>query len=168
MMKECCETRTTNTGHIVFASGPAQYVGDNEYRVRVVHSTKYGKKDADGNFTTGVQEYYRRFTLVEEEDGTSYWTRQKMRRAAKKQVDKPTHADDTDDEDENPDDDMEDDRVVDYMDDDDVDDMSNPNSGDVPSDFVEHGRSDPAGPSHIEVVPPRISHIEVIAARMCF
>jgi hypothetical protein len=42
-------------------------------------STKHGNKVAaeDGNFTTSVQEDYRRFTLVEEDDGTSHWTQKK-------------------------------------------------------------------------------------------
>jgi hypothetical protein len=166
MIRECCETRTTNTGHIVFASGPAQFVGDNEYRIRVVHSTKYGKKDAEGKFTTGVQEYYRRFTLVELDDGTTYWTRQKMRRVAKKLIDKPAHAYETDDEDENPDDDMDEDRPPDY--DDHEDDITNPNSGDDKQDGAVQGAEDGAAQSSIEAVVPRISHIEVIGARMCF
>ncbi|KAL3919722.1 MAG: hypothetical protein SGILL_003611, partial [Bacillariaceae sp.] len=49
LMKECCETTAQNTGHIVFASGRAIHMGNNEYRIRVVHSTKYGKLDENGN-----------------------------------------------------------------------------------------------------------------------
>jgi hypothetical protein len=166
LIRECCETRSNNTGHILFASGPARYVGDNEYRVRVVQSTRFGKKDADGKFITGVQEYYRRFTLVEGEDGTSYWTRQKMRLSSKKVVDKPTPVDDMDDEGDNADDDVEDDRPADDEEDD--DETSNPNSGEVQADVAVQGRANPFGPSQIDVVATRISHIEVIAARMCF
>ena len=168
MIRDCCETRATNTGHIVFASGPMQFVGDSEYRVRVVHSTKFGKKDADGNFTTGVQEYYRRFTLVEEEDGTSYWTRQKMRPAVKKVIEKSPSTDETDDEDENPDDDMEEDRPLDYVEDEDVDDMTNPNSGEDQTDEAVQGETESVVPSPNEVAAIRTHHIEVIAARMCF
>jgi hypothetical protein len=76
LMKECSESVAMNTGHIVFAAGPAKYMGDNEYRFRIVHSTKYGKLDANGEVTTGVQEYFRRFTLVEGPDGKERWTRQ--------------------------------------------------------------------------------------------
>lgn len=154
MMRECCETTASNTGHIVFASGPAQYIGDNEYRIRVVHSTKYGKKDAHGNVTTGVQEYFRRFTLLEDEEGTPYWTRE-MQRATNKLIDKPV-VDDDDDEDENPHDDMEDDRPTD---DEGEEEPSNPNCVDDQVDLPEVvGHDDLAGQSHIEV----------IAARMCF
>lgn len=80
LMKECSETTALNTGHIVFASGPAELKGDNEYRIRVVHSTKFGKKDRKGNTTEGVQEYYRRFRLVQGPDGEDKWTRE-MRKA---------------------------------------------------------------------------------------
>ena len=166
LIRECCETRSNNTGHIVFASGPAKYVGDNEYRVRVIQSTKYGKKDADGKFITGVQEYYRRFTLVEEDDGTTYWTRDKMRLATKKLVGEPAHEDEVDDEDENRDDEVEDDRPPEDED----DATSNPNSGEVSSGQadVNGGGSDRTFQSRIEVKVTRASHIEVIAARMCF
>jgi len=76
LMKEICETRAQNTGHIVFAAGLAVHMGDGEYRIRVIHSTKYGKVDPQsGEVTTGVQEHYRRFRLVELEDGTTKWTR---------------------------------------------------------------------------------------------
>ena len=167
LIRECCETRSNNTGHIVFASGPAKYVGDNEYRVRVIQSTKYGKKDADGKFIKGVQEYYRRFTLVEEDDGTTYWTRDKMRLATKKLVGEPAHEDEVDDEDENRDDEVEDDRPPEDEDDDAT---SNPNSGEVSSGQadVNGGGSDRTFQSRIEVKVTRASHIEVIAARMCF
>lgn len=160
LFRECCETTASNTGHIVFASGPAQLVGENEYRIRVVHSTKYGKKDKDGNVTTGVQEYFRRFTLVEEEDGTSYWTRG-MKIAANKLTDpKPSNGDETDDddEDENPHDDMEDDAPTEEEEESDTDQLTNPNSGDdCPEAAVE--QNDEVGGQ---------TNIEVIAARMCF
>jgi hypothetical protein len=55
LMKECAETTAQNTGHIVFAAGLARYKGNNEYRIRVVHSTKHGKLDENGQVTTGVQ-----------------------------------------------------------------------------------------------------------------
>ena len=68
LMLECATTTALNTGHIVFAAGIAVDMGnaDNEYRIRVVHSTKFGKKDVNGVVTTGVQEHYRRFRLVQE------------------------------------------------------------------------------------------------------
>ena len=159
MMQECCETTASNTGHIVFAGGPAQCVGDNEFRIRVVHSTKYGKKDKDGNVTTGVQEYFRRFMLVEEADGTSYWTRG-MKKAVNKLVEKPVHGYETDDEDENPNDDMEEDRPVEEEEEDDESDQAtNPNSG-------EDSHQAASVDEHDELSGQ--SQIEVIAARMCF
>jgi hypothetical protein len=67
LMYECATTTALNTGHIVFAAGIAVDMGsNNEYRIRVVHSTKFGKKDINGVVTTGVQEHYRRFKLVQE------------------------------------------------------------------------------------------------------
>lgn len=155
MMRECCETTASNTGHIVFAAGPAQAVGENEYRIRVVHSTKFGKKDKDGNVTTGVQEYFRRFNLVEEADGSTYWTRQ-MKKAANKLVEKHSHGDETDDEDENPHDDMEDDRPTDDEEDE-SDQVTNPNSGEGCQEAAVEQDDEVAGQSCIEV----------IAARMC-
>jgi hypothetical protein len=156
LFRECCETTASNTGHIVFASGPAQLVGENEYRVRVVHSTKYGKKDENGNVTTGVQEYFRRFTLVEEEDGTTSWTRG-MKVAVNKLTEKPTHqCDETDDEDENPVDDMEDDGPTE--DEDEEDNATNPNSGEDHQEVAIEQNDEVGGQSNIEV----------IAARMCF
>ena len=59
MMRECCETTAQNTGHIVFAAGPAIYKGKQSYRIRVVHSTKHGKLDENGEVTTGVQVRYQ-------------------------------------------------------------------------------------------------------------
>jgi hypothetical protein len=67
LMYECATTTALNTGHIVFAAGIAVDMGsNNEYRIRVVHSTKFGKKDINGVVTTGVQEHYRRFKLIQE------------------------------------------------------------------------------------------------------
>jgi hypothetical protein len=75
LMKECSMTSALNTGHIVFASGPAVYQGGNEYRIKVVHSTKFGKTDEKtGEPTEGVQEHYRRFQLIH----GNKWTRQKI------------------------------------------------------------------------------------------
>mmetsp|Transcript_19232 Transcript_19232/g.31958 ORF Transcript_19232/g.31958 Transcript_19232/m.31958 type:complete len:450 (+) Transcript_19232:204-1553(+) len=106
LMKECAETTALNTGHIVFASGPAELKGDNEYRIRVVHSTKFGKKDRKGNVTEGVQEYFRRFRLVQGPNGEEKWTRE-MRKA-------PVEEDDSDDSDLDDDDpsDIDDDQLV--------------------------------------------------------
>lgn len=94
LMKECAETTALNTGHIVFASGPAELKGENEYRIRVVHSTKYGKTDRRGNVTEGVQEYFRRFKLVTGPNGEEKWTRE-MKKAPLEETDDG----DTDDED---------------------------------------------------------------------
>ena len=68
LMYECATTTALNTGHIVFAAGICVDMGNsnNEYRIRVVHSTKFGKKDINGVVTTGVQEHYRRFKLIQE------------------------------------------------------------------------------------------------------
>jgi len=104
LMKECVETTAMNTGHIVFASGPAVDMGKGEYRIRVVHSTKYGYKDDNGQVTTGVQEYFRRFSMVENADGTIGWTRE-MKKAEPIDIGPDAVIDD----DENPNDDMEDD-----------------------------------------------------------
>ena len=112
LMKECCETTAQNTGHIVFASGRAVDMSNNEYRIRVVHSTKYGKLDENGQVTTGVQEYFRRFTL--KEDGT--WTRamKKAKNPLLQSYGKMDGAVVTDDEDDdNPNDDMEEDEDTD-------------------------------------------------------
>lgn len=95
LMKECAETTSLNTGHIVFASGPAELKGENEYRIRVVHSTKYGKPDRRGRQTEGVQEYFRRFKLVAGPDGGERWTRG-MKKAP---LDDITDDGETDDED---------------------------------------------------------------------
>ena len=75
LIRECCESTATNTGHIVFASGPAVRVdSEGTFRIRVVHSTKFGAKDpVTGEVTEGVQEYYRKFYL--QPDGT--WTKRK-------------------------------------------------------------------------------------------
>ena len=76
LMKECATTTALNTGHIVFASGIAVHKGDNQYRISVIHSTKFGYKDENGNVTEGIQEYFRRFTLIERPDGSTVWTRE--------------------------------------------------------------------------------------------
>jgi hypothetical protein len=74
LMNECCQTVVQNTGHIVFASSNAEDFGNDVYRVRVVHSTKYGKV-VNGEVLQGVQEYFRRFKLKRLSDGTITWTR---------------------------------------------------------------------------------------------
>jgi hypothetical protein len=91
LLRECCESTSGNTGHIVFAAGPAVNMGpchhssinsgretgsasDAEYRIRVVHSTRRGKT-VRGTTVQGVQEYYRRFQLVQNQQGEEVWTR---------------------------------------------------------------------------------------------
>ena len=96
MMDECANSLALNTGHIVFASGPAEIKGENEYRIRVVHSTKYGRTDRRGNTTEGVQEYFRRFRLVVGPNGEERWTRE-MKEAPIE--DGPNDEGDTEDED---------------------------------------------------------------------
>jgi cobalamin biosynthesis protein CobT len=88
-----------NTGHIVFASGPAVKKGEGEVRIWVVHSTKHGKKDENGNVIEGVQEHHRRFQLVQHQDGSVSFTRG-MKQAPSTE---------SDDEDDNPQDDIEED-----------------------------------------------------------
>jgi hypothetical protein len=145
VMKECCETTCSNTGHIVFVSGPAVHMGKNEYRIRVVHSTKYGKKDENGKVTTGVQEFYRRFTLNEDvPNGKPYWGRE-MVKAANPLV--PAE----DDEDENPNDDMDEEEDEDLA--------SIPAECELEEDAaVVDANDELAGQSRVQV----------IAARMCF
>jgi hypothetical protein len=155
LMKECCETTAKNTGHIVFASGRAIHKGNNEYRIRVVHSTKHGKLDENGQVTTGVQEYFRRFTR--KEDGT--WTRPttKGENPLLQSVSSIVGAVVTDDEDEddNPNDDMEEDEDTDM-----VANECEQTAGEVAGESeeeVEAGGDELAG-----------QIVEVIAARMCF
>lgn len=104
LLKECSTTTALNTGHIVFASGPAVHKGDNEYRIPVIHSTKFGKPDEDGNPTEGIQEHFRRFTMVEGPDDSISWTREMKSCPV---VDELDGDDDDDDpfDDMNPDDD---------------------------------------------------------------
>lgn len=109
LMKECLNSTALNTGHIVFAAGPAVHKGDNQYRVPVVHSTKYGKVDDNGERTSGVEEHYRRFTMVQAEDGKISWTRA-MKRAKPKEEDVvASTSEEEDEEEDNPRDDMEED-----------------------------------------------------------
>jgi hypothetical protein len=75
LMKQCYEATYDDTGHIIFVSGPAVIKGNDEYRVRAVHSTKYGNKNEIGQVTSGVQGYYRRFVLNKDEHAVEYWTR---------------------------------------------------------------------------------------------
>ena len=102
LMKECAYTQALNTGHIVFASGPAELKGENEYRIRVVHSTKYGVPDRKGNTTQGVQEYFRRFRLVTGPDGEEKWTRDMKKAPVQDEPDGDSDDDDLDDDDDDP------------------------------------------------------------------
>jgi len=106
LMKECSETTALNTGHIVFAAGPAVLKGENEYRIRVVHSTKHGKKDGSGEVMQGVQEYFRRFRLVEGPNGPR-WTRDMWKPPADDSNDNGDSADDEPDDIDPEDDDAE-------------------------------------------------------------
>lgn len=138
LMKECLETRALNTGHIVFASGPAVSIGENECRIRVVHSTKFGKKDKNGNVIEGVQEHYRRFRLIEHQDGSVTYTRPMQLG--------PSIDDEGEESDDNPQDDMEEDE-------------EDENSGESGGEEPDEGRGDDlAG----------IANVEVLAARMSF
>lgn len=138
LMKECSETTALNTGHIVFASGPAELKGDNEYRIRVVHSTKFGKKDRKGNMTEGVQEYFRRFRLVKGPNGEEKWTRE-MKKAP---VEENLTSDDEDDAD---------------LDDDDPSDSEDDQVSESEKESREDAGDDLAG----------AVDVEVLAARMC-
>ena len=143
LMNECAATKALNTGHIVFASGPAELKGDNEYRIRVVHSTKFGVPDKKGRTTEGVQEYYRRFKLVVDENGNEKWTR-----AAKK---KPVVENEEKKEEENDND----------TDDDDMDD-----DDDDPNDVDENPVDREMETTKDELMGT--VNVEVLAARMCF
>jgi hypothetical protein len=150
LMRECFESRCENTGHIVFASGPAVHLGDNMFRVRVVHSTKHGKRDeVTGEIIQGVQEHFRKFKLVDNEDGISYWTREAIVRAVKLMpVMTPVPVVEDVEDDDNPNDDMEE--------------TDDENDTILPLDPADEspatGGDDCAGGSEVEV----------IAARMCF
>jgi hypothetical protein len=129
LARECAETLCENTGHIVFCAGPAVHKGNGQYRIRVVHSTKYGRKDENGVVTQGVQEYFRRFTYVEDGPFGPYWTRDMSHTQPKnRDVEEPdssesvtsataavvartstTVSDDEGDDGDNPNDDMEED-----------------------------------------------------------
>ena len=73
-MKECLESTTANTGHLVFAAGPAVQVDDDIFRVRVVHSTSQGKKDKTGKAIVGVQEGCKRFSITHKSNGEVCFT----------------------------------------------------------------------------------------------
>jgi hypothetical protein len=145
LMTECANTQSLNTGHIVFASGPAELKGENEYRIRVVHSTKYGVPDRKGNITEGVQEYFRRFRLEIGPDGVERWTRPMKKSAPTIPiVDETNNDNDTDDDD---------------LDDDDDDDDAATNSSSGEPEAEECPNDDMAGSN---------SPVDVLAARMCF
>ncbi|GAX29540.1 hypothetical protein FisN_36Hh034 [Fistulifera solaris] len=146
LIRECCESTTVNTGHIVFASGPAVRLDDDGlYRIRVVHSTKYGIVGKDGQKTQGVQEYYRRFQLLP--DGR--WTRHKEV-TVKKEV-KVINTYESDGED--PFDDMEDD----------PEDNEGSGSGtETETDTPSNGETEPNDDLSDKDM------VEVIVARMCF
>lgn len=148
MMKECCETTAQNTGHIVFASGPAMHKGDGVYRIRVVHSTKHGKKDENGVAHQGVEEYYRKFSLKEDENGKPYWTRE-MTQA--KNALTEVQPEQTDDEGEIPNDDMEEEEGEETANEEDSTNNTDDNNGNKGGDDLS-GQLD----------------VQVIAARMCF
>ncbi|CAB9510434.1 expressed unknown protein [Seminavis robusta] len=141
LMNECANTQALNTGHIVFASGPAELKGDSEYRIRVVHSTKYGVPDNKGNTTEGVQEYFKRFHLVTGPNGEERWTREMKKAPAESEA---RDDGDTDDED------------LDYDDDDDLNDTTSDDS--TQDKEMEEAGDDLAG----------AVNVEVLAARMCF
>lgn len=161
LLKECSTTTALNTGHIVFASGPAVRVAGSEnavaggelaaltndlssttsveYRIPVIHSTKFGKLDEDGNPTEGIQEHSRHFTMVEQ-NGSICWTRP-MKQSPVVEVDATTGDDDDPFDDMNPDDDE--DAIV----------SDNDNNNNETTEELQ-------GQLEVEV--------EVIAARMCF
>lgn len=143
---------TNRQGHILFAAGPAQRKGDNAYRIRVVHSTKHGKLDEAGKVITGVQEYYKRFSLKVDDDGKPYWTREMQGKDVNPLLSKSLAENDDDDEADNPDDDME---ASD-------DDIPNPND-DFEQEEVEEDNNNEVGDDNAGQ-----SQVEVIAARMCF
>jgi hypothetical protein len=164
LARECAETVCENTGHIVFCAGPAVHKGNGQYRIRVVHSTKHGRKDENGVVTQGVQEYFRRFTLVEDGPSGPYWTRDMSHTQPKKEPDSirsaaaaesatgtsitttttTTVSDDEGDDGDNPNDDME-------------EDIDEEEAGDEPAED-EAPVDDISGEALVEV----------IAARMCF
>jgi hypothetical protein len=145
LLKECSTTTALNTGHIVFASGPAVRVlggpDDSplvEYRIPVIHSTKFGKLDEEGNPTEGIQEHFRRFTMIEH-NGSVTWTR------TMKQC--PV-VDDDPDEDDDPFDDM------------------NPDEDDELAATTDSDSN--TGESKEELEGQIPVDVEVLAARMCF
>lgn len=138
LMKECSTTTALNTGHIVFASGPAVAVGNNEYRIPVIHSTKFGKPDKDGNATEGIQDHFRRFTMIERSDGRISWTREMAQC--------PVVDDDDDDVMEDPFDDM------------------NPEDTDDDDEVVVAAADSAESGDELEGQ----LDVEVLAARMCF
>jgi hypothetical protein len=146
LIKECVYTTAMNTGHIVFAAGPAVHKGSNEYRIRVVHSTKHGYRTENGVVTTGVQEYYRRFKMVEGPDGKVSWTREMQQ--SKRPLGAPSGGnaliDGMSDDEENPIDDMEEDPEIAVTPD--------------PDEETAESADELAGQLNVEV----------IAARMCF
>lgn len=139
LIKECSETTSMNTGHIVFAAGPAVQVEDDVFRVRVVHSTKHGKKDENGEIVVGVQEYFKRFAMIRKPNGEVYFTREmKQSKPVQACVENGTVTDDEDD----PNDDM-------------LEDEDDP----VEEDDEEEGPSDDLSGQ---------TDVQVLAARMCF
>jgi hypothetical protein len=133
-MQACIETTAMNTGHIVFCSGPAVAKENDAYRIRVVHSTKYGAPDANGNATTGIEEHYRRFRLVKSERGKEYWTREMKKAPLVKGLD-------SDSEDDNPNDDMDEDEDE---------------NGDALDETQEAPGDDLAGQAHVDVLAVRM------------
>lgn len=144
LMKECANSTALNTGHIVFCAGPAVHKGDNQYRVPVVHSTKYGKVDVNGEVTRGVQEHYRRFTMVQGEDGKVTWIRA-MKRVKPKEEEEEDVVEEDDEVEDDPKDDMEEDE-------------DNQTDGLVVEEQPEEVIEEDTGPLQAEVM----------AVRMCF
>ena len=151
LMRECCRSLAVNTGHIVFASGPAVRVEDGEesdnvcYRIRVVHSTKHGIKDEKtGEIIEGVQEYYRRFYL--KQDGS--WTRS----VSKAEPLLPEMKDGFYDSDDDPLDDMEDDD----------EDPDQPDPAENEDGDHEENNDDGENGENEELI------VDVIAGRICF
>jgi hypothetical protein len=147
---------TNRQGHILFAAGPAQRKGDNAYRIRVVHSTKFGKLDEAGQVTTGVQEYYKRFTLKVDDKGKPYWTREMHGVDPNPLLSMPATENDDDDEADKSDDDIE---ISD-------DDIPNPND-----DFEQEEEAAEEENNGNKAAGDDLagqSNVEVIAARMCF
>jgi hypothetical protein len=181
LLTECLMARAVNTGHIVFVAGPPQRMetsnkddDQQEYRFRVVHSTKFGYTDEQGNVTEGVQEYFRRFQLVrdpEKNDGSYMWTRHvsltpEIKVAGLVRTDTCSTTSTTMSSTcDNNDDDPNSNNVEDT--DEAADQSVEDDEGDEGEDDAEEGGEEAAGaPSSVPYYFPH--RVDVIAARMCF